>query len=158
MDRRASQRRAIIRHQLAAGRLILLAVALLTLVNQLLLLFKVDYHFLLSSAVAHYVNWLWVQMDAHWGWAVLNVLLTLCIDVFYCGCWFLSGGRRRYLTMALFAYGLDTLLLMIFAFTMLSNPASCIIEILAHLGALYLLMMADQAAGAAQRMRYRTRA
>jgi hypothetical protein len=58
---------------------------------------------------------------------------------------------------AMAAYGLDTLLLAIFAFTLLDNPASCILEIVTHLGVLYLLAAADQASAAMQRMRQRAR-
>lgn len=157
MERRASPNRAKFRHQLAAGRLALMAVAVLTLINQLLLLWRAEYHFLLSAATSYYVNWLWFKLELGGGWAVFNVLLTLILDGFYCVCWARSGRRRIYITAALAAYGLDTLLLVIFAFTMLNNPASCILEILTHLGVLYLLLTADQAAAALQRMRQRAR-
>lgn len=157
MNRRVSPNRAKYRHQLAAGRLVLLALAVLTLINQLLLLCRVEYHFLLSAAVPYYVNWLWFELEAGGFWAVVNVLLTLCLDGFYCICWFLSGRRRICISAALAAYGLDTLLLVIFTFTMLDNPVSCLLEILTHVGVLYLLLTADQAAAALQRMQQRSR-
>ena len=155
MDRRASSNKAKIRHQIMAGRWVLLAVAGLTLVNHLMLLCGAAYHFWISAATPYYVNWLGAELGLSGAWPVVNVLLALVLDGFFIACWALSRRRRVFLTAALAGYALDTLLLVIFAFTLLRNPASCILEILTHLVVTYLLLTADQAAGALQRMRQR---
>lgn len=156
MDRRTSSNKAKYRHQVAAGRYALLAVAGFTLVN-LLLMFKANYHFLLSAAVPYYVNWLCAKMELAGIWPVLAGLLAVALEGFFCVCWVQSYRRRIYLTAALAGYALDTLLLMIFAFTLVENPASCILEILTHIGVLGLLAVAEQAAGVLHRMRRRPR-
>jgi hypothetical protein len=157
MDRRYSPNRAKFRHQLAAGRMALLAVTAFTLINLILLLCRVEYHFLLSAAVPYYVNWLCVKLNAPGIWSVLAALLAIGLTAFFAACWVRSYRRRVFVMAAMAAYGLDTLLLAIFAFTLLDNPASCILEIVTHLGVLYLLAAADQASAAMQRMRQRAR-
>lgn len=156
MERRINPNKAKFRHQAAAGRYALLAVAGLTLINLLLLIFRAEYHFLISAATPYYVNWLCVKLNAHWIWSVLAVLLAVVLVLFYCACWFFSQ-RRIFLTAALGAYALDTVLLVIFTFTLLDNPASCVLEILTHGGVLYLLVTADAAVAALDRMRRRAR-
>lgn len=155
MNRRAASNKAKIRHQVNAGRAALLAVAGLTLINQLMLWWGAEYHFWLSAAVPYYVNWLGGKLELSGGWPMMNVLLALALDGFFFACWAMSRRRRIFLTAALAGYALDTLLLVIFAFTMLNNPVSCLLEILTHLAVVYLLLTADQAAGAMQRMRQR---
>ena len=157
MERRINPNKAKFRRQVAAGRYALLAVTGLTLVNLLLLICRADYHFLISGAVPYYVNWLCQKLDASGVWSVLAATLSVGLTVFYAACWAMSRRRRIFLTAALGAFGLDTLLLMIFAFTLVENPASCVLEILTHLAVLGLLALADQAAGALQRMRQRAR-
>lgn len=155
MERRINPNRAKFRNQAAAGRYVLLAVAGLTLVNLLLLLFRAEYHFLISAAVPYYVNWLCVKLGAHWFWRLLAVLLAAVVLGFYCACWYLSHRGRIFLTAALGAYALDTVLLVIFALTLVENFASCILEILTHGAVLYLLVTADAAVAALGRMRRR---
>ena len=157
MERRVNPNKAKFRRQVAAGRYGLLALTGLTLVNLLLLIFRAEYHFLLSGAVPYYVNWLCRKLNAPGVWSVLAAMLSVGLTVFYGACCFLSRRRRIFLTAALAGYALDTLLLMIFAFTLVENPSSCVLEILIHLAVLALLTAADQAAGALQRMRQRAR-
>ena len=156
MERRTNPNKAKFRHQAAAGRYALLAVAGMTLVNLLLLLFRAEYRFLLSAALPYYVNWLCVKLEAHWIFCALAVLLAVALEGFYCICWFLSQ-RRIFLQAALGAYALDTVLLVIFAFTLLDNPASCVLEILTHGAVIYLLVTADGATAAMERLRRRSR-
>lgn len=157
MERKINPNKAKFRHQLSAGRYTLLAVTGLTLINLILLICKADYHFLLSGAVPYYVNWLCAKTNASGFWTTLAAIFAVGLTIFYGACWTMSCRRRIYLTAALGCYALDTLLLVIFAFTLVENPASCILEILTHLAALALLVTADQAAGALQRMRRRPR-
>ena len=157
MDRRNSSNKASLRHQVAAGRYVLLALTGLTLINLLFLVLKVEYHFLLSAAVPYYVNWLAVKLAWPAGWSVVMALLSLILVGFYGVCWVLSQRQRIWWAAAMAAYLLDTLLLIIFAATLLKNPASCVLEILVHVGVAYLLFVADQATGALQRLRQRRR-
>lgn len=158
MESRRELSKVKYRHQIAAGRVILLTVTALTLVNMILLLCRVEYHFWLSAAVPYYVNWLCVKLGASGFWSVMAALLAIGLTGVFAYCWLHSHQRRIFLSAAMFAYGVDTLLLAIFTFTLLDNPASCYFEIVTHLGVLYLLLTADQAAAALQRMRQRTRA
>lgn len=155
MERKHNPDRVKFRSQAAAGRYALLAVAGLTLVNLLLLLFRAEYHLLISAAVPYYVNWLCVKLGASWFWWVLAVLLAVAMVVFYGGCWYLSHRGQVFLKAALLVYALDTLLLVIFALTLVENFASCILEILTHGAVLYLLVTADGAVAALGRMRRR---
>ena len=155
MERKQNPNRVKFRNQAMAGRYALLAVAGLTLVNLLLLLFRAEYHLLISAAVPYYVNWLCVKLGASWIWSVLAVLLAVGLVGFYCACWYLSHQRRLFLTAAMGAYAVDTLLLVIFVFTLVENFASCILEILTHGAVLYLLVTADAALAALGRMRRR---
>ena len=158
MDHRRSSYKAKFRHQVAAGRNALLVLTGLTLINLVLLICKANYHFLISAAVPYYLNWICVKLGAAWIWRVLAALLAIGLVGFYGFCWLQSHRRRIFLTAALGAYGLDTLLLLIFAFTLVEKPASCVLEILTHLAVLGLLVVADQAAGAMQRIRSRAKA
>jgi hypothetical protein len=157
MERRGKSRKAILRHQVAAGRCALLAVTGLTLVNLILLICKAEYHFLLSGAVPYYVNWLCAKLDSAWIWLLLAAILSVGLTVLYGACWVLSQRRRIFLTAAVGFYALDTLLLVIFAFTLVGNPASCALEVLTHLAVLALLAVSERAAGEMQRMRRRPR-
>lgn len=153
MDRRISEKKAKYRNQIAVGRCFLLALAAMTLVNQLLLMLGLDYHFLVSAAVPYYLNWVCVKMGLSGLLPALAAVASLALDGLYCACWALSRRRRIWLTAALGAYALDTLLLIVFTFTMLENPSSTLLEILTHVGGLGLLAVADRAAGDLSRMR-----
>lgn len=152
MERRRSSHNARLQRQVDAGRYVLLALTGLTLTNLILVAWKVEYRFLLSAAVPYYVNWLALKLGWGMGWTVFLGLLSVLAVAFYGGCWMLSR-QQRFLTLALMAYGLDTFLLAIFAFTLLDNPSSCVLEIAVHLGVWYLMYMAQQAAGILRRYR-----
>lgn len=137
------------------GMLVLLAV---TLLNQLLLLFRVNYHFLFSAAAPYYLNWAARAADAHAAVKAIFVILTLAIYIAYAACWLLSGQDRRWLTAALGLYAMDTLLLIIFCLTMLTNPASCLFEILTHGAGLLLLYNTDRCARRLSKLPRRRRA
>lgn len=153
MEQTRKGRRAALRRQVTCGRLALLALVGLSLINQLLLIFGVNYHFWISAAVPYYLNWFCVQVNAGTITRVLAGLGTVMIYVTYICCLVFSQRKQYWMTLCLGLYGLDTLLLAIFSFTLLSNPVSCLLEIAVHIGCLVLLVMADQAAGQLSRMR-----
>lgn len=133
-----------LRKQIEWGRWAILAVFLVSLVNQVMLWFGSSYHFLFSAAMPYYVNWLAGQLGGT-GLKVLATLLTLVLYGAYAICVVLSGNRRDWMLATIVLYGLDTVILCIFAFTMLENPASCLLEILVHVAILAPMVNAIRA-------------
>ena len=133
-----------LRQQIEWGRWAILGITVVSLLNQLLLWFGGAYHFLPSSAMLYYVNWLSGQMGGA-GLKVLATMLTLMLYAAYGACVLMCGGRRDWMSATVGLYGVDTLILAIFAFTMLENPASCLLEILVHLALLVPMVNAIRA-------------
>ena len=157
-DRRAAgekRYRLKLRQQINWGRNALLVILAVTLLNQFLLMIGVNYHFLFSSAMPYYLNWLGRELAAHGdvsAFRVLAVVLTMAMYVAYVACWLLSAQRKEWMLGALGLYAVDTLLLIIFSLTLLKNPASCLFEILTHLVGLWLLYVAFGASERLSRM------
>jgi predicted membrane protein len=106
------------------------------------LAFKVNYHFHLSAALPYYLNWLGEKLGGTAGATPLKVfavIVTFLSFVAYVACWVLSARRRELLKAALLLYSADTVMLVIFAFALLNNPFSCLLEILTHLIGIALL-------------------
>ena len=134
-------RRKLLR-QIGLGRTAILLIVTVSLINQLMLLLKVNYHFLFSAAVPYYLNWLAGKLGGAAGATPLKVfavIVSLLTFVAYVACWVLSAHRRDLLKSAFWLYCADTLLLVIFAFAMLNNPFSCLLEVLVHLIGLAVL-------------------
>lgn len=147
-------RKKLHRH-IGLGRTAILLMLAVSLLNQLLLLLKVNYHFLFSTAVPYYLNWLARKLGGPAGVTplkVIAVILTLLIFFVYVVCWILSARRRNYLKTALLLYCADTVLLVIFAFALLNNPFSCLLEILVHLIGIGVLYNAHRSAQQLRRM------
>lgn len=150
IDQKRQQHRKKLRQQVQWGRMGILAILAMSLVNQVLLLCKVDYHFHFSAALPYYLNWLSRQLEGQMpleGFKAMAVILTVLVYGGYIVCWLMSAQQREWLTAALGLYAVDTVLLIVFALTLLSNPASCLLEILAHGAGLLLLWWAVRAAG-----------
>ena len=64
MDQKRQQHRKKLRQQVQWGRMGILAILVMSLVNQILLLCKVDYHFHFSAALPYYLNWLSRQLGS----------------------------------------------------------------------------------------------
>lgn len=141
-----------LRQQVGWGRNALLAMMAVTLVNQFLLLLHVEYHFLISAAVPYYLNWLVRELGATGTFPGLATVVTVLLYGAYLVCWFQSVQRKEWLIAALGLYGLDTLLLAIFAFTMLENPSSCLLELLTHGVIIAVLAVSVRAAEQLSRM------
>ena len=133
-----------LRKQIEWGRWGLLAVIAATLLNQILLLCGAKYHLLFSAAMPYYLNWLAIQLNIGAFKAVATVL-TIALYGAYAVCWLLSGHKKEWMLATLGLYGVDTLLLIIFAFTLVEHPASCLFEILVHFACLGLLGVAFRA-------------
>ena len=138
-DRREGAERKVrrqLRQHVGLGRTALLVLLVVSLVNQLMLLLKINYHFLFSAGVPYYLNWMALKLGEHEGvtfFKVFALLVTLVIFAVYVSCWMFSAHQRRYLKIGLVIYCADTVLLVIFAFALLNNPFSCLLEILTHL-------------------------
>ena len=149
--------RAHLRQKIQWGRLAVLGILAVTFVNQIMLWLGMAYHFLPSAAMPYYVNWLAGQLGGA-GLKVLATLLTLMLYGAFGACAFLSGVRREWMLAAVGFYAVDTLVLTVFAFAMLENPASCFLEILVHLVLLVPMVQAVQAYGRLERLpRFRPR-
>lgn len=137
------QLRRQLRQRVEWGRLVMLLIVGVSLINQILLLFGARFHFLPSAAMPYYLNWLARQLDMT-GFKVIATLLTLVLYVAYLACWLLSARYKEWMMAALGLYGVDTVLLVVFAM-LLENPASCLLEILVHALLLVVLFFAFQA-------------
>jgi len=147
-------RRTLLQH-IGLGRTVILLLLTVSLLNQLLLLLKVNYHFLFSTAVPYYMNWLAGKLGSSAGVTplkVFSVILTLLTFVAYVACWMLSARRRDLLKTALLLYCADTVLLVIFAVALLNNPFSCLLEFLVHGIGVAILYDAHRSAQQLRRM------
>lgn len=145
-----------LRQRVEWGRLALLVIVGVSLINQILLLFGARFHFLPSAAMPYYLNWLARQLDMT-GFKVVATLLTPIFYVAYLACWLLSARQKEWMMAALGLYGVDTVLLVVFALALLANPASCLLEILIHGLLLVVLFFAFQAHERLSRMPRRRR-
>ena len=131
-----------LRQHVTMSRMVMLVLLAVSLLNQLLLLLKVNYHFYFSAGVPYYLNWMALKLGEHKGvtfFKVFALLATLVIFAGYVFCWMQSARKRRFLKTSLMIYCADTVLLVIFAFALLNNPFSCLLEILTHLVGIALL-------------------
>ena len=63
--------------QIGLGRTVILLMLVATLLNQLLLLMNVDFHFRLSASVPHYLNWLARELAGASGVTLLKLFAIL---------------------------------------------------------------------------------
>lgn len=130
-----------LRQRIEWGRLGILVIVGISLINQILLWCGLQYHLLFSAAMPYYLNWLAGQLDVT-VFKLLATLLTILLYASYAACWLMGGHRREWMLAAAGMYAVDTLLLIIFAFTLLKNPISCLLEILTHGLVLAVLILA----------------
>lgn len=150
------KRRKKLRQNILIGRMAMLVALGVSLINQLLLLLKVNYHFLFSASMPYYLNWLARELGST-GFKIFAALLTMLIYGAYVACWLFSMQKREWMLAGLGLYAADTLALLIFSFALLSNPWSCFFEILIHLVCLWLLFVAYRSAEMLSRMPKRRR-
>lgn len=151
-ERKARQR---LLRSIGLGRTAVLLVLVFSLLNQLLFWFKVNYHFLFSAAMPYYLNWLSRVLGGSSKVFLLKLvafLVTPLSFVAYGACWFLSAQRRHIIKTALLLYGVDTLLLVVFALGCIKNPLNCLLEFLVHVIVLLVLYHAHRSAQELHRM------
>lgn len=135
-------RKSLLQH-IGLGRTAILLLLVFSLINQLLTWMKVDYHFLFSTAVPHYLSWLSRQISVTGNATFLKVLTAIVTPltfIAYGACWLLFAQRREVLITALLLYSADTFLLVVVAVGCIKNPLNCLLEFLIHLigiGVLY---------------------
>lgn len=134
-----------LRQRLEWGRMAILAIVAISLLNQILLWCGARFHFLVSAAMPYYINWLARHLGMT-GFKVAATFLTLLLYAAYLACWLLSARKKEWMMAGLGLYGVDTVLLVVFALVLLENPASCLLEVLIHCLILALLFFAFQAA------------
>lgn len=139
-----------LKREINHGRLAMLAVLAVSVINLLMLLFHINYHFLFAAAAPYYLIWMAGTLGRMVFPAILAGLLILAV---YGVCWYLSIRQSLWLRVAFGLYCLDTLFLVIFAFTALENPASCLFEIITHLPVLWFLCQSIVAAEKLKQLR-----
>ena len=122
------------------GQYALLGILGITFLNQLLLWMGVRYHFLFSAAMPYYLNWVAGQLS-HKGYSIVATVLTVALYGTYGFC-LLRSHEARWFWTSMVLYALDTILLIVFALALLTNPMSCLIELLVHGVALAILIQA----------------
>ena len=142
IDQYKRQRRRL-QGQVARGRIIFLVLIAVSLINQVILWFTSNYHFLFSAAMPYYLNWLAGQLS-NGGFKVIVTLATLGLYAIY-GLCLLRFFEHQWMKTAVGIYIIDTVLLVIFALVLLSNPLSCLIELLIHGVAIAFLLSAYRA-------------
>jgi hypothetical protein len=142
IDQYKRQRRTL-QNQIGRGRLVFLALLAVTLINQIILWFWSDYHFLFSAAMPYYLNWLAGQLP-NVGFKVVVTIVTLAMYGVYGPC-LLRFFEVQWMKTALGMFAIDSILLAIFAFVLLENPMSCLLELLVHGIAIAVLVSAYRA-------------
>lgn len=127
-----------LQRQIGWGQVALLAIFVVSLVNQLMLGLGIGYHFLFSAAMPYYLNWMAGQLS-NGGFTVVAVMATVALYIAY-GLCLLRSGQRQWFWAGLVLYGVDTVLLLVFALVLLENPLSCLLELLVHGAAMAVLI------------------
>ncbi len=142
------------------GRITLLVILAVSLLNQLLLLLDVKYFFLFGASVPYYLNWLGQELSIYHqvtAYKVIAMLLSVGVFAAYVGCWMLSARSWKWMRIGLVMYCVDTLFMIIFAIAFLMNPVSCILWLIIHLIGVGLLYRAFRSAQELKRKARRPR-
>ena len=135
--------------QVANGRYSLLLIVILTVVNLVLTLLDTGRYFLFSASVPYELVSLGMAFDNGFtdgAWNVRGTLtytglvIALVIVAVYLLCWLLSKKRAGWLTAALVLFIIDTVALVIIAFTLYDSPASQLVDLLLHVWAIVELV------------------
>jgi hypothetical protein len=134
-----------LRRRINTGRITLLVISLVSLLNQLLLLLGVDYHFLFSAATPYYLNWLGQALSIYHAvtfYKIIAMVISIAVFALLMACWVFSAHDWKWMRNGLIFYCIDTLVLIIFAIGFLENPFSCTLWFLVHLIGVGLLYQA----------------
>ena len=134
--------RAYKQQQVASARSSLMLVLILTLVNVGMILANSDMFFLLSAFVPYVLVIYGRSMDAGVfgsNTAVSLVIAGVIVAVLLL-CWLLSKKKPLFMTISAVLLVLDTVALVYFAFVMMDNPTSQIVNIGLHIFVVYSLI------------------
>lgn len=135
--------------QIASGRGTLLGIIILTALNEGMLLANTGRYFLFSASIPYYLTWFGKILDNGTDdgsgtiiarYTIIAILVSVVILGVYLLCWFLSKKRIGWLTAATALFAVDTVLFIIFAFTVLAEPMRCLLDFLLHAVALYQMI------------------
>lgn len=147
--------RAYQEQRLRNGRSSLLAILLFSVINLVFLLLDTGRYFLFSASVPYYLTWFGKVLDngTYDGsgtvigtFTITAVVVSLIILAVYLVIWLLSKKRQGWLTVGAVLFTVDTVALAVFAFCLLDNPASCLLDLIFHAFALWSLFSATRAA------------
>ena len=135
--------------QISSGRGTLLGIIILTALNEVMLLLDTGRYFLFSASIPYYLTWFGKILDNGTSdgsgaiiakYTIIAILVSLVILGVYLLCWFLSKKRIGWLTAATILFAIDTVLFIIFAFTVLAEPMRCLLDFLLHAVAVYQMI------------------
>lgn len=140
MDERYYQyQHAQLLRQQQLGHYMLLATVIATVVNIALLLGNATFYIPYSAALPYYLTVLGFYFDGNTlstytatGMVMAFVALAVWLLV-----WYLARGSRRWLRVGMILVILDTVMLALFAFGFLADPAGCLLEGVIHIVAIY---------------------
>lgn len=126
---------------IATARGALLGTIILSTINLLMLALDTGRYFLFSISVPYYLTWFGKILDNGTSdgsgslvgtYTIMAIVIGLLILTVYLITWLLSKKHRVWLTVATALFVVDTVALIVFAFTMLTNPMSCLLDFLLH--------------------------
>lgn len=141
--------------QISNGRGSVLVILLFSVFNLALLLLDTGRYFLFSTSVPYYLTWFGKILDNGTddgsgaiigAYTITALVISLVILAVYLAVWLLSKKRHGWLTAGAVLFTLDTVALVVFAFCLLDNPASCLYDIVIHVIAVWQLFHASHAA------------
>ncbi len=125
--------------QRSTAQYMLLATVLTTVANIILLLANSTFMIPYCAALPYYLTMLGNYFDGYafgtytaTGMAMAFVLLAIWLLL-----WWKSKNSARWLKAGMVAVIIDTVLLAVFAFVFLEDPASCLVEGLLHIAVIY---------------------
>lgn len=143
------------------GRITLLVILVVSLINQLLLLLDVKYFFLFGASVPYYLNWLGQELSIYHqvtAYKIIAMLLSVAVFAAYVACWMLSARSWKWMRTGLVLYCIDTLFMIVFAIAFLMNPFSCFLWLIIHLIGVGILYKAFRSGQELERRSRRRRA
>lgn len=132
---------AFMQGQIQAARGTLLGMIILTVVNAVLLLTESDYYMLYSISMTYVLMVFGQVMDgAVFGtYTVTALVISAGIVAVFLACWILSKKKHIWLTVALVLTIVDCVLMLVFTFAVMENPAENLVQIFVTLFLVYLL-------------------
>ncbi len=135
-----AQTRSFLQRQVATGRYLILGTVIITVVDLVLLLTGADFYITYSLASAYYLVWLGKGFDNAFGysWDVNGIytrtglLMAFILLTAFLVLWWLAKEDEKWIKISMIALAVDAVLLLLFAFVLLSSPLDCLFELVIH--------------------------